>query len=219
MRPPSSAAPAKAPTFDTSGTVLFRVWHPSPHTATSRTMRRYGPLYRLDHHPPGPTTAHAPDGPTVWYGSASLETGVHETFVRGADTVTICAAHRVSAVVIDSPYPTVPLDAAATRQRLGVPDDIGDDLDVDVDGYATTQAWARWLAGITGVDAARYWSARQRARTDRRHAINTVLWREPGEWREVARHRLTDDAVWAYVVVALDRAGVAWERMPRCGRC
>lgn len=56
--------------------------------------------------------------------------------------------------------------------------------------------------------AARYWSARHRAGTGGRHGLNTVLWREPGEWREVARHRLTDDAVWAYVVVALDRAGV-----------
>lgn len=182
-------------------------------------MRPYGPLYRLDHHPAGPARWHAPDGPAVWYGSASLDTCIHETFVRGVGTVTICNAHRISAVVISSPCPTVPLDDAATRQRLGVPDDIGDNLGVDADGYATTQAWARWLAEITGVDAGRYWSARHRDDTGGRHGLNTALWREPDGWREVARHRLTDDAVWAYVAVALDRAGVAWDRVPRCGRC
>jgi hypothetical protein len=46
-----------------------------------------------------------------------------------------------------------------------------------------------------------------------------VLWRKLAVGDPTRQHRLIDDALWPHVVVTLDRAGVAVNRIASCPSC
>jgi RES domain len=71
-----------------------RVYHRGTHTPDGITFRRYGPLYRFDHHHAVDPPALDPDGRRILYVGADLATSACEVF-GGAGTASVCPNYRV----------------------------------------------------------------------------------------------------------------------------
>jgi hypothetical protein len=214
--PPDQPAPDHHAPVDLDGVALWRVWHPTVQTPAATTLHTYGPLQRFDPHPP-PTRDHGPRGPYAWYGAFLFDTAVCERLARGEGVVDICPALRATLVATAPATAVHDLTDAAVCAALGAGPALGDDPGDDV--YALTQRWARHLHRTPDARGLRYWSARHRGTDGRRHGVNVVLWRKRALRQPVHQHRLIDDVLWPHALIALDRAGVAANRIPTCPRC
>lgn len=214
--PPDQPARDHPTPVDLDGVALWRIWHPTVHTPAATTLRTYGPLHRFDPHPP-PTRDHGPRGPYTWYGAFAFDTAVCERLARGEAVVDVCPGLRATLVATAPTTAVHDLTDAQTCAALGAGPALGDDRAPDV--YARSRRWARHLHRTPGIRGLRYWSARHRGADDRRHGVNVVLWRKRALRQPVDQHRLIDDVLWPHVLVALDRAGVAANRIPACPRC
>lgn len=160
---------------------------------------------------------HGARGPYAWYGAFLFDTAVCERFNRGAAVVDVCPTLRATLVGTTADTAVLDLTDEQVCATLGAAPELGEVRDETV--YDLTQRWARHLHRVPGVRGLRYWSARQRGPDDRRHGANVVLWRKRALARPAHQHRLIDDALWPHVLVALDRAGVAVNRVGACPRC
>lgn len=193
---------------------LWRVWHPTGPTPAATALRSFGPLFRFDPHPSGLPREHGPRGPLAWYGALLFDTSLYERFARGAEVVDICPQMRATLVAVADRAAVLDLTDPAQCRTLAASPRLGDTV---LSSYALTQEWARYLYPTPGVHGLRYWSARHRLRG--RYGVNTVFWRKKALGRARHQHRLIDDAVWPHVVVALDHAGVAVNRVSSCAAC
>lgn len=214
--PPAPENPPPARTA--AGPVpLWRVWHPSPETPVTTTVRRFGPVARFDPHPAGPPADHGPRGPAVWYGSLAFDTAVCERLARDPSrrVVDLCPSVRGSLVAATGGLLVHDLTNDDACHGLGAEATLGDATHAEA--YSTTQSWARALhptaAGL------RYHSARHRRQDGSRYGINVAVFAPAVLGDVIAQHRLIDDALWPHVVVALDAAGVALNHVPSCPRC
>ncbi len=215
---PPSPFPNEVPTTSVAGIPLWRVWHPTATTASATQLRHFGPLHRFDPQPPGPPAEHPHH--VVWYGAQQFEVALLEVYNRDTPTgaqpdvkppVSICRSVRASLVTIVRDPRLFDLTNPDHRDALGAPAALGTAVTAD---YRVQQAWARQLRAASGVDGIRYSSARSThldgvACALLRAKVGTVT----------AQHLLIDDTLWPLVVVALDRAGLAWQVVDRCRRC
>lgn len=194
----------------------WRIWHPSRHTTAANQPRTFGPFHRFDPHPAGPPAEH--DGLYVLYGSLAFEVSALEVFARGgapADAVVeVCPRWRGSLISAPRTSRLFDLTDQGAAAHIGASPRLGD-ANLDTVGYATTQAWGRFFHAAPGVHGVRYLSCRAADRA----GIATVLLRRSAIGGVRAQHRLTDDALWPYLVHTLDSVGVGVTRIDRCPRC
>lgn len=212
--PPPDPLPVVA--IDDHGNLtVFRVWHPTTHAPAPTDVRSWGPLYRFDPHtPPSTDPGQDPGGRVAWYAGEAFDTALLERFNRGQSAVEVCARHFAAAVVLPASTPL--LDLTVRSAEIGAPYDLGDRADND---YDDTRVWARAVYD-SDIPAAglRYFSARHRDADGARYGVNVVLWRAL-EDAEVSQAPLASGGGWRRTVAALDRAGVAADRVERCGDC
>lgn len=213
-RPPTD--PPQATPTPLGQLSLWRVWHPDRHIGRPTDFRSYGPLFRFDPHAPGAPREHGPRGPFVWYGAFLFDTSVCERFARGAEVVDICPQMRATFVAVADVAAVFDLTDTDACESLSASAAVGDTF---FSSYDLTQDWTRHLHRAARVHGLRYWSARHRTKNGDRYGINTVLWRKRAIGRPRHQHRLIDDALWPHVIVALDAAGVAVNRVASCAVC
>lgn len=215
---PPAAFPDEVPTTPVAGIPLWRVWHPTATTTSATQMRHYGPLHRFDPHPAGPAAAHPKH--VVWYGAQQFEVALLEVYNRDTPTgaqpdvkppVAICRSARASLVTVVRDPRLFDLTNPDHRDALNAPAALGTAVTGD---YRVQQAWARQLRAARRVDGIRYPSAR----STHLDGVACVLLRAK-VGTVTAQHLLIDDTLWPLVVVALDRANLAWEVVDRCPRC
>ena len=194
----------------------WRIWHPSMHTTAANQPRTYGPLHRFDPHPAGPPAEH--EGVYVLYGSLAFEVSALEVFARSGTlrgaVVEVCPRWRGSLIGAPRSSRLFDLTDQQSAARIGASPRLGD-TNLDTVGYATTQAWGRFFRAASGVDGVRFLSCRAADRA----GIATVLLRRRAIGAIRDQHRLTDDALWPYLVHTLDAVGVGVTRIDRCPRC
>jgi hypothetical protein len=115
-----------------------RVYHRGAHTPDGMTFRRFGPLYRLDHHhtatPPQPDR----EGRRVLYVGADLATSASEVFGE-AGIAAICPQYRVSVLAPTTPIPLFDLTKAGAAMAIGALPTLADGNEK----RSLTQQWAR----------------------------------------------------------------------------
>ncbi|MEB3982489.1 RES family NAD+ phosphorylase [Mycobacterium sp. 663a-19] len=115
-----------------------RVYHRSGHTPDGITFRRYGPLYRFDHHYAADPPATDPDDRRILYVGEDLATSACEVF--GATGVAaICPNYRVCIVAPTTQLAMFDLTGKGAAMAIGA-------LPALADGNekrSLTQEWAR----------------------------------------------------------------------------
>ncbi|MGI9016128.1 MAG: RES domain-containing protein [Euzebya sp.] len=210
---PSLPTPGSGPAADLhligSAGPLWRVWHPSGHTPSAATLRNWGPIARFDPQPAGPPVTH--HQVWVWYGSHGFDVSALEVFARGGSVAEICPTWRGSLIDIDDAG-MVDLTSEQSCGPLGASPRLGD-TNLDAVGYDIPQSWGRHLQAA-GADGVVFRSCRAAP-----HGVNTVVYEPSALSGTAAQHRLIDDALYPFLLVALDAAGVGIRRVDRCGRC
>ena len=208
--------PVPPPSVDDHGELLvYRLWHPAPHTAGADTMRTFGPLFRFDPHPEQPP---ASGQPAVWYGGVAFETAVREVLDRTDDTrpprvVEVCVRQRMAALRLAVPTRLGDLTDPA---RIGAADDLGDRSDVD---YRSTRSWARALHRHRDLDGLRYHSARHRHPDGSRAGINVVVWNPARRPTVLSDVNATTGGAWRRLLTMLAAVNAAAVKVSTCHRC
>jgi hypothetical protein len=115
-----------------------RVYHVSSHTPNGITFRRYGPLYRFDHHREADPPAEDPDGRRILYVGEDLATSACEVFGE-AGVASVCPRYRVSIVAPTTVLSLFDLTQKGAAMAIGA-------LPALADGNekrSLTQEWAR----------------------------------------------------------------------------
>ena len=115
-----------------------RVYHQSGHTPDGATFRRFGPLYRLDHHQEATPPQLDPDGRRVLYIGADLATSASEVFGE-AGIAAICPRYRISIVAPTAPLTLFDLTKAGAAMAIGALPTLADGNEA----RSLTQQWAR----------------------------------------------------------------------------
>ncbi|MCX2933083.1 RES domain-containing protein [Mycobacterium sp. CVI_P3] len=115
-----------------------RVYHRSAHTPDGVTFRRYGPLYRLDHHHPADPPADDPAGRRVLYVGQDLVTSACEVFGE-AGVAAICPNYRVAVLTPTTALPLFDLTASGAAMAIGALPSLA----VGNETRALTQQWAQ----------------------------------------------------------------------------
>lgn len=115
-----------------------RIYHRSAHTPDGITHRSFGPLHRLDHHTPSIGARVCPDGRTVLYVAANIQTAIGEVFGDTSEA-RICPHYRIAIV-----RPRTTLDVLDLRGQ-GAAMAIGALPSLATGDYprTRTQQWAR----------------------------------------------------------------------------
>jgi RES domain-containing protein len=115
-----------------------RVYHLGSHTPDGITFRRYGPLYRFDHHQAADPPATDPAGRRILYVGEDLATSACEVFGE-AGVASVCPNYRVSIVAPTSKLAFFDLARNGAAMAIGA-------LPALADGNekrSLTQEWAR----------------------------------------------------------------------------
>lgn len=196
---------------------MWRIWHPTQRTPNARHMRDWGPMNRFDPHPAGPPAQHP--GVYVLYGALAFDVSALEVFNRdhsGSAPAIVDVCHGWRGTLLDVVPESSLFDLADedSASSIGATVALGDTETAD---YQPMQSWARWLHGADGIEGLRYRSCRAKTRS----GVATALFEKDAAGEVAAQHLLRDDALWAYVVLALDNVGVVVNPIEEreCRRC
>lgn len=196
MIPPPPASFDKRPRIIDldPGTRLVRVYR--PRFGDALTLRRYGPLFRFDHHPM-PVGEHPDFG--VLYLAMSLSGAVAEAF-GDLGFVDRRSDRRVAVMRVMKAVPVIDLVGAAAR-RLGLDQRIGTTTD-----YASTQAWARRLFDAEPAASGIRWRGRQAG------TIVAVMNQRiaAGDLAVDADVAIGDQAIWPRIARAAHALSLEW---------
>jgi hypothetical protein len=196
-----------------------RIYHLSSHTPDGITHRAHGPLYRLDHHTPPPSSPDiCPAGRTVLYVAGNLATGLGEVFGDVGEAA-ICPRFRIALVRPRTEIVVLDLRSEGAAMRIGALPSLA----TGAYARARTQAWARAIYEDQ--------PARRTVRGIYYHAAHSngralALWNtdadvdcvraSSGEAQDFA---LADARVWPSVVVAVAELGMTAAQIDRCPKC
>jgi hypothetical protein len=115
-----------------------RVYHQSSHAPDGVTFRRYGPLYRLDHHQEAVLPKIDESGRRILYVGEDLATSASEVFGE-AGVAAICPRYRVSIVAPIRPLALFDLARRGAALAIGALPALADGSEA----RSLTQQWAR----------------------------------------------------------------------------
>jgi RES domain-containing protein len=114
------------------------VYHLSRHTPDGITFRRYGPLYRFDHHRAADPTQDDPEGRRILYVREDLATSACEVFGQ-AGVAAVCPNYRVAIAAPTSKLELFDLARKGAAMAIGALPSLADGNEK----RPLTQEWAR----------------------------------------------------------------------------
>jgi hypothetical protein len=196
-----------------------RVYHRSVHTPDGITHRRYGPLYRLDHHTPPPNApAVCPDGRSVLYVAGTLAGALGEVF-GDAGQAAVCPRYRVALVRPQDQITVLDLRSEGAAMRIGALPSLA----TGAYPRPRTQRWARAIyedqPARRVVSGVYYHAAHSNGRA-------LALWNTDDDVAlvrssagDVQDFALGDRRMWPRVVVAAAELGMSATRVESCSQC